>query len=108
MALDASSFSWVSKPFTLPSSRTKMRSASCTLEIRWEIISFVVPGILVEKACRILASVAVSTALVESSKISILGFFSKARAMQRRCSARRIYCCPPARSRYYIYRENSG
>ena len=40
-------------------------------------------------ARRIFASVAVSTALVESSRIRIFGFFSSARAMHRRCF------CPP-------------
>ena len=38
---------------------------------------------------RISASVFVSTALVLSSRIRIFGFFSSARAMQRRCF------CPP-------------
>ena len=37
------------------------------------------------KARRISASVAVSTALVESSRIRIFGFFSNALAIQRRC-----------------------
>lgn len=37
------------------------------------------------KLSRIFASVAVSTALVESSRIRILGFLIIARAMQRRC-----------------------
>ena len=45
----------------------------------------VVPGISSRKALRILASVAVSTALVESSRISTLGLRSRARAMVRRC-----------------------
>ena len=39
----------------------------------------VVPGMLLRKAARIFASVAVSTALVESSRMSTLGFFSRAR-----------------------------
>ena len=50
---------------------------------------FGVSGISSAKALRILASVAVSTALVLSSKIKIFGFFSNALAMQRRCF------CPP-------------
>ena len=62
-----------------------MRSASCTLEMRWAMIILVVPGMLSRKAARILASVAVSTALVESSSMSTFGFFSRARAMHRRC-----------------------
>jgi len=66
-----------------------MRSAFCTLEIRCAIISFVVSGISVANAWRILLSVAVSTALVESSKINIFGFFNSALAIQRRCF------CPP-------------
>ena len=39
----------------------------------------------VRKAWRMLASVAVSTALVESSRMRIFGFLSRALAMQRRC-----------------------
>ena len=49
----------------------------------------VVPGIFSAKAARILASVAVSTAEVESSRMRTLGFFSRARAMHSRCF------CPP-------------
>ena len=41
------------------------------------------------RAVRIFPSVAVSTALVESSKISTLGCLSSVRAMHRRCF------CPP-------------
>ena len=37
------------------------------------------------KALRIIASVRVSTAEVESSRMRIFGFFSKALAMHRRC-----------------------
>ncbi len=79
----------MSKPLTRPPSSTKMRSASCTLEIRWAMIILVVPGITVCRASRILESVAVSTALVESSRISTLGCFSRALAMHSRCF------CPP-------------
>ena len=50
---------------------------------------FVVPGMRWANARRILASVAVSTAEVESSRISTRGFLSNARAMHRRCF------CPP-------------
>ena len=57
--------------------------------IRWAMMILVVPGISSRKAWRILASVAVSTAEVESSRIRIFGFFSSARAMQSRCF------CPP-------------
>ena len=49
----------------------------------------VVPGRLRSIPSRIFASVAVSTALVESSRISALGFFSKALAIQSLCF------CPP-------------
>ena len=45
------------------------------------MMNFVVSGISSVKARRIRVSVRVSTALVESSRISILGFFSSARAM---------------------------
>lgn len=75
----------VPKPLTRPSSRTRMRSASCTLEMRWAMMIFVVFGISSRRALRMRASVAVSTALVESSRIRIFGFFSRARAMHRRC-----------------------
>ena len=68
-----------------PSFKTMVKSASCTDEIRWAMISFVVSGISSRKAFRISASVLVSTALVESSRIRIFGFFNRARAMQRRC-----------------------
>ena len=45
----------------------------------------VVPGIAAPKASLILASVAVSTALVESSSIRILGFFNSALAIHSLC-----------------------
>ena len=60
-------------------------SACCTDETLCAMISFVVPGISLAKASLILASVAVSTADVESSKIRILGFLSKALAIQSLC-----------------------
>ena len=62
-----------------------MRSASCTLATRWAMMILVVSGINSRKPLRIRASVLVSTALVESSRMRILGFLSRARAMQRRC-----------------------
>ena len=62
-----------------------MRSAFWTEEIRCAMINFVVSGISSAKALRILASVAVSTALVLSSKISIFGFFNRALAIHKRC-----------------------
>ena len=68
-----------------PSSRTTIRSASMTELSRWAMMILVVSGQTVRKASRMEASVAVSTALVESSRMSILGFFSRARAMHRRC-----------------------
>lgn len=64
---------------------TRILSAFSMLNILWDIISFVVPGIFFSKASLIFASVAVSTALVESSRISILGCFKSARAMHSRC-----------------------
>ena len=72
-------------PFTTPLSKTMMRSAFWTEEIRCAMINFVVSGISSAKALRILASVAVSTALVLSSKISIFGFFNRALAIHKRC-----------------------
>ena len=50
---------------------------------------FVVSGISSLKALRIRASVLVSTALVESSRIRIFGFFRRALAIQSLCF------CPP-------------
>lgn len=76
-------------PTICPSSITRIRSASSTEEIRCAIINFVVSFKVVEKLFRICASVAVSTALVLSSKIRIFGFLSSALAIQRRCF------CPP-------------
>ena len=64
-------------------------SASLMLSILWEMIIFVVPGILCMNALRIFASVAVSTAEVESSSTSTLGLRSSALAMQSLC------LCPP-------------
>ena len=71
--------------FTMPLSSTTIMSASCTEAIRWAMMSLVVPGISSRKAWRIMASVRVSTAEVESSRMRILGFFSSARAIQSRC-----------------------
>ena len=64
---------------------TRMMSASWTEATRWAMMSLVILGSSSRKALRILASVWVSTAEVESSKIRIFGFFSRARAMQSRC-----------------------
>ena len=72
-------------PLILPSSNTKIRSASSTEEIRCAMIIFVVLGISSRNAIRMRASVLVSTALVESSRIRIFGFFSSALAIHRRC-----------------------
>ena len=71
----------MSKPFTLPPSRTIILSASWTLEILCAIMNFVVPGIDFANAALIFASVAVSTALVESSRIRTFGFFRSALAV---------------------------
>ena len=60
----------------------------CVLDGR-DALGFVVSGISVRSAARIFASVFVSTAEVESSRIKIFGFFSSARAMHSRCF------CPP-------------
>ena len=53
--------------------------------MRWEMMTLVVPGMRALKVARMAASVAVSTADVESSSTSTFGCFSRARAMQRRC-----------------------
>ena len=75
----------MSKPLTLPLSSTRTLSAFSTEEMRWAMMNTVVPGIFSANEWRIFASVAVSTAEVESSRIRMRGFFSSARAMQRRC-----------------------
>ena len=64
-------------------------SACLTDEILWAIIIFVMPGSFSASCSLIPASVAVSTALVESSKISTFGFFKTALAIQILCF------CPP-------------
>lgn len=89
MMLVCKSSSWDAKPLILPSSNTSILSAPCILDILCEIIILVVPGILVANASLILASVAVSTALVESSSISTFGFLRSALAIQSLCF------CPP-------------
>ena len=66
-----------SKTIYFPFSMTMMRSASCTLEIRCAMISFVVSGISVRNAFRIFASVAVSTALVLSVQNQHLWFLQQ-------------------------------
>ena len=52
--------------------------------MRWEIIRRVTPGMRAEKVSRMRASVAVSTAEVEASRMRTFGRFSRARAMQSR------------------------
>ena len=52
---------------------------------RCAMMIFVASGMLLNSPSRILASVAVSTALVESSSINTFGFFSSALAIQSRC-----------------------
>ena len=64
---------------------TTIRSASMMEMTRWAMMILVVFGSWERKAARIFASVAVSTALVLSSRISTLGFFRMARAMHSRC-----------------------
>ena len=56
-----------------------------TEEMRWAMMSLVAPGRAWRRADRIFASVAVSTAEVESSRISTRGRRRMARAMHRRC-----------------------
>ena len=89
MLLFSSNSSCVPTPSILPSSNTIILSASLTLEILCAIIIFVVSGISSLKAFLIFASVTVSTALVLSSRIRILGFLSNALAIHNRCF------CPP-------------
>ena len=89
MLLFLSNSSCVPTPSILPSSNTIILSASLTLEILCAIIIFVVSGISSLKAFLIFASVTVSTALVLSSRIRILGFLSNALAIHNRCF------CPP-------------
>ena len=76
-------------PSIFPSFNTTIRSASSTEETLCAIIILVVFGISSRKAFRINASVLVSTALVESSRINIFGFFKIALAIQILCF------CPP-------------
>ena len=59
--------------------------------MRCAMMIFVLPGMAVFSARRMCSSVAMSTALVESSRIRIFGCFTMARAMRRRCF------CPPER-----------
>ena len=56
---------------------------------------FVTPGIRLANARLIRASVPVSTADVESSRISTFGFLSSARAMHSRCFWPPEKFCPP-------------
>lgn len=60
-----------------------------TDEMRWAMMNLVVPLSVASKASRMRRSVAVSTALVESSRMRMGGFLSRARAMHSRCF------CPP-------------
>ena len=84
----ASSSPWVPTACTRPSSSTTIWSASCTEPTRCAMMIFVTP-VRRLRFWRMLASVAVSTALVESSKMMTFGRLSRARAMHRRCF------CPP-------------
>ena len=85
MGADCISSSCVPEAVILPLSMRMIMSASCTEATRCAMISLVVSGMNWRKPLRISASVLVSTALVESSRISIFGFLSNALAMQRRC-----------------------
>ena len=60
-------------------------SAYCTEEMRWAIMITVVPFRFLAKDSRMAASVAESTAEVESSRMRMAGLRSMARAMHRRC-----------------------
>ena len=75
--------------FTQPLSRIIIWSACLTDDILWAITIFVISGSFFASSSLILPSVAVSTALVESSSISTFGFFNIALAMHIRCF------CPP-------------
>ena len=59
----------------------RIRSALLTVEIRWLIKSTVIFFALWDKPSSTFASVEASSALVQSSRISIDGFFSRALAM---------------------------
>ena len=80
----ASSSSCVPDAMMRPLSMTRIMSDSSTEATRWAMMIFVVSGISLWNALRISLSVLVSTALVESSRMRIFGFFSSARAMHRR------------------------
>ena len=88
MGSEASSWLWVPTAWMRPSSSTTILSVFITEVTRWAMMILVTP-VRAARALRILASVAVSTALTESSKIRTLGFFSRVRAMHSRCF------CPP-------------
>ena len=82
-----------------PSSSTRILSADSTLETRWAMMILVVPGIFFANAARMLASVEVSTALVESSRIRTFGFFQEGPSLYRdAASVRRIHWSRPVRS----------
>ena len=63
-------------PVTAPSSITMILSASMTLEMRWAMMILVESFNSLRKDWRMEASVAVSTAEVESSSINIFGCFN--------------------------------
>mmetsp|Transcript_11444 Transcript_11444/g.29477 ORF Transcript_11444/g.29477 Transcript_11444/m.29477 type:complete len:90 (-) Transcript_11444:611-880(-) len=85
------SSSWEPDSTTRPRSMTMMRSAPRTVERRCAISSTVQPSSRSESARCSFRSLSTSRALVASSNIKILGFFSSARAMATRCF------CPPER-----------
>ena len=88
-----------------PPSRTMIWSASSIEETRCAMMILVVFGISSRNAFRIRASVFVSTALVESSRIRIFGFLRSALAIHRRCFCHRIHCYLPGR---FLYCNRSG
>ncbi len=66
-----------------------MRSALRTVESRWAITKVVLPCMRTSRASWTTASDSVSSELVASSRIRILGSFRMARAIATRCR------CPP-------------
>ena len=71
-------------------------------ETRWAMISLVVSGTSFLNALRIFASVAVSTALVLSSRIRIFGFLELPWQYRVSASVHRIHCFHPVRCTSHI------
>ena len=77
------------------SSSTTILSAQRTELTRWAMMMTVVPRRFSAKLRRMAASVALSTALVESSRIKMAGCRSMARAMHSRCFWPPLTLTPP-------------